>query len=85
MRPPKVFVSYLRRSNVAVNLWSSERREKRNNWKDVLRIPYPRGTLSRTEQALMKSIEMSRLLVTHTGRVGRDVVTVLALLAVLIV
>lgn len=42
MRPPKVFVSYLRRSNVAVNLWSSERREKRNNWKDVLRIPYPR-------------------------------------------
>ncbi len=42
VRPPKVFVSYLRRSNVAVNLWSSERREKRNNWKDVLRIPYPR-------------------------------------------
>jgi len=42
VRPPKFFVNFLKRSNVAVNLWSSERREKRNNWKDVLRIPYPR-------------------------------------------
>ena len=72
VRPPKVYANFLKRSNVAVNLWSSERREKRNNWKDVLRIPYPRyDTIQRRLKrwSLEKFFDMSSLFVNPENEV----------------
>lgn len=39
---PKVYVNYVPRRHNPIKLWSRERREKRNNWEDVMSIPYPR-------------------------------------------
>ena len=40
--PPKVYVDYVPRQHNPIKLWSRERREKRNNWGDLMKIPYPR-------------------------------------------
>ena len=39
----EVFIDYVPRLHNVIKLWSSERRQKRNNWKDVMQIPYPRN------------------------------------------
>ena len=41
--PPKIYSAYRRRSHNGMRgLWSKEKREKRNNWNDLLALPYPR-------------------------------------------
>ena len=41
-RPEKIYSKYQKRERHAMALWSQERREKRNNWRDLTRLPYPR-------------------------------------------
>jgi uncharacterized protein (DUF1800 family) len=41
-RQPEIFLNYHPREHNVIKLWTSERREKRNNWGDVLKVPYPR-------------------------------------------
>ena len=38
----KVYSNYQQRQMTSMKLWSQERREKRNNWRDLTRLPYPR-------------------------------------------
>jgi hypothetical protein len=40
--PPKVYNDYILRKHNGLALWDKERKEKRNNWMDVLQLPYPR-------------------------------------------
>ena len=40
--PAKVYSNYQQRQMNSMRLWSQERREKRNNWRDLTRLPYPR-------------------------------------------
>jgi hypothetical protein len=42
MSPDKIYSNYLQRSLNPMRLWSEERRKKRNNWRDLMRLPYPR-------------------------------------------
>jgi hypothetical protein len=42
MRPAKIYSNYQQRQLVPMRLWSEERRKKRNNWRDLMRLPYPR-------------------------------------------
>lgn len=40
--PPKAYNTYLIRKHGGIGLWSAKRRTERNNWQDVMQLPYPR-------------------------------------------
>ena len=39
---PKIYDKYLIRKYSALRLWDRKRREERNNWQELLQLPYPR-------------------------------------------
>ncbi len=73
MPAAKIYSSYTKRAHFGMRLWSKDRREKRNNWKDLVALPFPRyEPIERRLERwnLTRYFDMSSLVVDDTGVSG---------------